>query len=449
MSDSASSSSVSKVVPKSVKICWGIGGLGTVFMLNVITGFALYYMINVLKINPALAGTLLFATKIFDLMTDPLVGGWSDRIKSRSGRRRPFLLVGSFVCALSFLVIFTTPQFDNQAITVSYIVAGLMLYAIGYTLFNIPYISMPAEMTDDYHERSSIHGYRMVFLSIGGLIGAGVPYILDLYGQQSREAYAIVGVGGAVLILICMLIAWLGTASARFTSGPVERPKVMRELGHVFSNKHFIRLLLVKASQLIGVAATIAAFPFFVTRVLELSFKVMTPYFLTIGAISIFVTPLLVKLSKRIGKSQTYAVCALIYVCTTFSWVFAVPGEPVWAICLRGAFFAVSFSGNVVMAMSMLTDIVAYDARLTDVRREGVYTSFYSFIEKLTFAFGPLVIGVALSVAGFDRALPEEELRTPAIRHALLLGVAYIPAVAGCVAVFLLAGYKLKESDVC
>ncbi|MEO0574819.1 MAG: MFS transporter [Pseudomonadota bacterium] len=435
-------------IPVHTKVFWACGSLGTAFMLNTIAGFALYFMISVLKISPAIAGSILFATKVFDILTDPLVGGWSDRIRAKSGRRRPFLLAGSVVCAVSYVMIFTTPVFDSQTVTISYIVAGLLLYAAGYTLFNIPYMSMPAEMTDAYHERSRIHGFRVVFLSLGGLVGAGVPWVLDQYGQDSARAYAMVGIGGAILIFVFTFMAWVGTASARFTLAPVTRPSILRELSHVFSNKHFIRLLLVKGAQLMGAAATIAAFPFFVTSVLGLTFKVMTPYFLTISAVSVLVTPMLVKLSQRIGKSQTYSLCALMYVVVMGSWILAGDSEALWAICLRGAFLAIAFSGNVVMAMSMLTDIVNYDAKLTDVRREGVFTAFYSFVEKFTFAFGPLVVGVALSLAGFDKTLPEEALQTPAIRQALLLGVSYIPMVAGCVAIGLLAGYKLKEEDV-
>ncbi|MEO0996990.1 MAG: MFS transporter [Pseudomonadota bacterium] len=425
-----------------------MGSLGTAFMLNAITGFALYYMISVLKINPALAGTILFGAKIFDVVTDPIIGGWSDRVRSKSGRRRPFLLAGAFLCAFSFLMIFTTPLLESQSAIVIYIVAALLLYAVGYTVFNIPYMSMPAEMTDSYHERSAIHGFRMIFLSAGGLLGAGVPYVLDRFGQDSWDAYAVVGIGGAVIIFVSTFVAWVGTASARFTEGPVQRPNIVSELGQVFSNRHFMRLLLVKAAQLIGAAATIAAFPFFVGNVLELSFKVLTPYFLTIGVVSILATPLLVRLSKQIGKSQTYTICALVYVCVMSTWILAGPGESLLLICVRGMFLAFAFCGNVVMAMSMLTDIINYDAKLTGVRREGVYTSFYSFVEKFTFAFGPLVIGVALSLAGFDKELPQEALRTPAVRHALLLGVSYIPMIAGCTAIILLLGYKLKESDI-
>ncbi|MCG8440968.1 MAG: MFS transporter, partial [Caulobacterales bacterium] len=80
--------------------------------------------------------------------------------------------------------------------------------------------------------------------------------------------------------------------------------------------------------------------------------------------------------------------------------------------------------------------------------REGVYTSFYSFTEKFTFAFGPLIVGVALSIAGFDKSLSPEEMQSPAIREALLLGKSYLPAALGVVSIILLAGYRLREEDL-
>ncbi|MFK8054334.1 MAG: MFS transporter, partial [Woeseiaceae bacterium] len=149
MSPSDTAAVGNSTVSFSTKFFWSFGGLATAFMLNVVAGFALYFMIAVLNINPALAGSILFAVKVFDVVTDPIVGSWSDRIQSKYGRRRPFLLVGSFLSAISFAMIFTTPLFENSSLTILYICASLMLHALGYTIFNIPYISMPSEMTED------------------------------------------------------------------------------------------------------------------------------------------------------------------------------------------------------------------------------------------------------------------------------------------------------------
>ena len=152
-------------LPTRLKIGWASGALGVALLMNGISGLVLFYMVGILKIEPAVAGTLVFLTKLFDVASDPIVGVSSDRTRSRWGRRRPYLFVGAFVSAAAFALIFATPVFANQAFSIAYIFIALVIYTVGYTLFNVPYMAMPAEMTDSYHERSSIHGYRIWFFA--------------------------------------------------------------------------------------------------------------------------------------------------------------------------------------------------------------------------------------------------------------------------------------------
>ena len=245
-----------------------------------------------------------------------------------------------------------------------------------------------------------------------------------------------------------MFISWYGTKAAKFSTTPIERPKIIAELGHVFANKHYLRLLLVKFCQLFGIAATIAALPFFVLNVMQRDFGVLAYYGAVSSIVAIIAAPLLLKLSRKIGKSQTYMISALSFVIAVSSWAFVQPGEPTWAILIRAFFVGIAATGNVMMAMSMLTDIINYDSRLHDVRREGIFTAFYSFVEKFTFAFGPLVVGVALTIAGFDKTLEADALQSPKVRQAILLGMCYIPAAMSLVSIWLLSGYKLTEADL-
>ena len=445
----SNSATENDIIPPRIKLLWSSGALGVYFMLNTVAGFVLIYMVTILKIDPWIAGIVAFLPKIFDAFTDPLVGGWSDRLKAKGSRRRPFLIAGAILSSLSFMMIFMTPIFDNPNVSALFIFIALMLFSFGYTLFNIPYLAMPAEMTEDYHERTSIHSYRVVSFSIGGLFaGVSIPLLLKIMGAESWQTYAVIGTGGAVLIFSTMFISWFGTKDARFSTRPIERPKILAELGHVFSNKHFIRLLAVKFCQLFGIAATIAALPFFLLNVMERDYGVLAYYFGVSGIVSIIAAPLLLKLSRRIGKSRTYMISALCYVVAVSSWFFVQPGEPTWAILIRAFLIGIATTGNVMMAMSMLTDIINYDSRLHNTRREGIFTAFYSFVEKFTFAFGPLVVGVALTVAGFDKSLAPDALQSPKVRQAILLGMAYIPAVMGLISIWLLSGYKLTEADL-
>ncbi len=436
-------------LPFALKIGWGTGAFGVAILMNGISVLIFFYLVGVLKIEPALAGTIIFISKIFDVFTDPLVGFWSDRIKSPRGRRRPFLFWGAFVSAASFALIFTTPSFAEQWMTAAYILVALCIYAGGYTLFNIPYMAMPAEMTDNYHERSSIHAYRIVFVSLGGFIAASIaPAVLERLGRTEPSSYATIGLTCAALIFGSMMTSYLATAKARFTPANTGVTQLSADWSAIFGNRRFMRLIGVKFAQLLGMQTTQAAMIFFVVQSLQLNLDIFVVFGIVMTATSITAAPLLVKFSKRYGKRNTYYLAAACNIAYSLSWSLAQPGEPIWAIALRACLVGIAMVGNVVMAMSMLTDIINLDARQTGVRREGAYTALYSFVEKVTAALGPLIIGVALSLANFDTKLAPDVPQGDDVGNALLLAVSWLPAVFGLIAVWLLSGYRLTEAEI-
>jgi len=441
-------------LPTSLKLGWASGAFGIALLMNGVSGLILLFTASILQIDPWLAGLVIFLAKMIDVVTDPIVGVWSDRFESPKGRRRPFLLWGSITAAISFALIFTAPSFDSQYLTAFYIFVVLSLYAVAYTIYNIPYMSMPAEMTDNYHERSSIHAYRMVFISLGSFVAtAGVKVVLEALGKTEPSSYAVVGVGCGVLILISTLAAYFTTGRARFTSAGEKSTKsnaaqVVDEFNAVRGNRHFIRLIGVKFAQLLGIQTSGAAFAYFFVQSLERDFNTLAIFGTTVTISTIIFAPVLVKFSKRFGKKNAYYLGATITILYALSWSLASPGEPIWAIVLRGVFVGLAFTGNVVMAMSMLTDIINADSARTGVRREGAFTALYSFVEKLTGAVGPLIVGFALSIVGFNNKLPFDVPQGGNVDVALLFSVSWLPAIFGAIAMWILSGYHLTEDDI-
>ncbi len=434
-------------VPANIKLAWGTGALGVAVLINGISMLVLFYMVGVLKIEPALAGAVIFTSKILDVLSDPVVGYWSDRIRSPIGRRRPFLVWGAVISAASLALVFTTPVFENELITAGYVFGALLIYTIGYTTFNVPFMAMPAEMTDSYHERSSIHSYRVVFVMIGSFIAGGLGnFFLEEMGRDEAASYAVLGLSGAAIIFLSMFITFLGTKEARFTRAGESFPDIRADLSAVMHNHHFLRLLTVKACQLLAFASTGAVMIFYITNSLQLDLKIMALFYVGVTVMSVVSTPVLVNISRRVGKRSTYIFAGVSYVIYSISWVLAEPGEPIAYILIRAMFVGLAAAGNILIAMSMLTDTIEYDATMTGIRREGTYTALYSFVEKITHAIGPLIIGVALSVAGFDKNLPSDQMQSPAVQQALLFGVAYLPAVLAILALMVLAGFKLDEA---
>ncbi len=437
------------VLPAGLKLGWSAGSMGVSMLLNGVSILILFYLVGVMQIEPALAGGIIFISKLFDVATDPVVGIWSDRLNSPRGRRRPFLLWGAVLCSFSFVLVFAGPQFGSATLTAVYALATLCLYAFAYTLYNIPYLSMPAEMTDDYHERSSIHAYRIMFVALGSFTAASIaPAIIERLGKSDPATYRVVALGIGAIMLATMLTAYFTTAKAKFTTRSVDRFSWRDELSAISGNKHFVRLIAVKFAQLTAFQSMQAAFLFFIVQQLELGFGILLYYGATLTVMMVVAAPVLVKFSRRFGKRNAYLIAAGCYAAVALSWSLAGPGEPIWAICVRAALTGVAASGNVVLAMSMLTDVINYDARKTGVRREGAFTSVYSFVEKFTAALAPLIIGLALSFASFDSTLPPSQVQGGNVPYALLFAVSWLPAVMAVIAFLILRGYRLTEADL-
>jgi glycoside/pentoside/hexuronide:cation symporter, GPH family len=426
-------------LPVRIKAMWATGAFGVAILMNGISALAMFYFVSVLGVPPATAGFLLFLSKLYDAVSDPLTGWLSDRTDSAAGRRRPWLFWGAIVSAVSFVAVFTVPFEGPGFATSAYILVALIVYTSGYSMFNVPYMAMPAEMTHGYHERSAIHGWRVMFASVGGFLSQSMAgYVLEVMGKD-WDAHAAVGALGGALILAAMLTAWAGTKGA--PSYPrTDKPLPIREqlLGFL-RNVPFQQILAIKLVQLIGVSASSGGLMFFLVKVVDMP---LTKLPLIGGPMVLAVltcTPLLVKLSKLIGKRTAYVLSALLTGLVGMSWVYALPGEPDLLLVIR-----IAFAGNVVFAMSMLTDAMELDYHRTGQRREGMYSALYSFVEKLAAAVGPLVLGLALAGAGFDPKTPPSQV-TEEVRQAVLLSIAYIPAAMALLAIFILSFYRLDE----
>ncbi|MEO0411678.1 MAG: MFS transporter [Pseudomonadota bacterium] len=453
-------------LPLTVKAGWATGAVGVAVLMNGISALMLFYLTNVVGLEPAVAGTILFLSKVYDAVTDPLSGHLSDKTQGKMGRRRPWLLGGAIISALSFLLVFTVPfQGPFESIwsgeglaTISYVLIMLLLYTSGYSMFNVPYMAMPAEMTDGYHERSSIHGWRVIFASVGGFaVQTGGTVILERLGKGA-DAYSTLAIAGSAAILVTMLIAFWSTKNAPYHPQSDVKLPFKEQVQGFLDNKAFQQILGVKLVQLIGIAASSGGLIFLFVNVLNVPLDQATVS-LAIGmAIAVFgMTPVLVRLSKTIGKRGGYFLSAVFTGAAALSWMLAYPDPPYWPLgsgedpfkfyywyAVRGLATGIAFSGNVLFAMSMLSDAMEADAHRTGMRREGMYSALYSFVEKLAAAVGPLILGGALQVAGYDPKATG--LATEDVRQAVLVGISYVPAAMAVIACIILLFYKLDEN---
>ena len=383
-------------LPTLLKAGWGFGSVGTQVLLNTQSLLLLYYFVAILGMQPALAGSLLFGAKLFDALLAPVVGSWSDRADTRWGRRRPFLVAGAILSTVGLAFVFNTPTANALVLLLA-----LMVISAGYSLFNIPYIAMPAEMTDSPLERTSIMSWRIAFVGVGTILATSLmPLLVKTFGGD-RVAYGLVGGVAAALTFVAMLITFALTHNARATKSMGEPFSVGAMVGAVVTNRPFAYLLLAKLLQLMGLAAMSSSLLFFFKDVIGGGESTLALWAFVSNGVSIASMLVWPHISKRYGKVTVYAVSVLGFALFGFSYLLLGPDSSTLAIMIRavgGGFFA---GGLSLMGQSLLPDTIAVDHARTGLRREGVFAGAYSFVEKASFALGPMAVGFIFQIMGF------------------------------------------------
>jgi GPH family glycoside/pentoside/hexuronide:cation symporter len=417
-------------------------------MLNGASVVLLYFLVTLVQIEPVVAGALLFGTKMLDVFTDPPMGIISDRTKSKYGRRRPWMLGASFFCGASFALLFNVPV-GSLSLTYMVIVAALALYALSYTAFQIPYMAMPAEMTDDYHQRTKVMSWRVVFMTLGNMTGAGlVPALVEQLGAD-RPAYSQMGLMVGAFITAIMLICFFATGRARQTTPEGdERVSLITQLRWLGQNKPLLILMGTKICVYVGLASSIAVAMFFFAGVLKFGGKMLGLFLVTQAVTSILFLPVAAWLSKKIGKKQAYVLSLVGFCCAVLTWLLASPEEPMSLFVARALVIGMFGAGAHLYGQSMLVDTFAWDYKLTGVRREGVLSAAFSFVEKACFALGPLIIGALFSSMGFDKTLEPTADQSESAVLAMYLGFVWIPVGMQVISVTLLKFYTLDEQQL-
>jgi len=439
----------------TLKSSYGSSAFGVSILSNSAATLMLFYLSSVVGIAAWKAGLILLVSKLYDVVSDPMAGWLSDRHKSPAGRRRPFLLWGTLICGLAMALIFTIPFHGDRPVVWLYVLIVNLIYTTGYSVYNVPHLAMATEMTGGFHERTVLQGWRIVSASIGtavATIGSGA--ILGILGRRvgfggrvvnSAHDYVILGALFTVLTVVGMIIGWAGTRSARFTEPVTSKSSFRTQITSFFANRAAMIIIGVKTAQLIGIASASAATFFMLVDILKRSPGDLPAIGLPVLATSVIVTPVLTWLSKFIGKKGGYMIGALSTAASALSWVWAQPSDPLYFLMLRGAVTGIAFSANVMFASSMLNDAMEMDALRTGLRREGMYSALYSFVDKFGAAVGPFIVGSALSLAGFDKTASVTAANLAHVRQATLLGVAYIPTGCAVIAVTLLSLYRLDQ----
>ena len=424
-------------------LSYGIGAVGTVMFSTVPGLLLLYYMTDTLGIAPGLAGAAMFVGKAWDLVTDPLVGILSDRTRSARGRRRPWLLAGAITLPVCFFLLFHVPDLATPFARWLWVLVVFLVGATAYSVYQVPYVAMPAEMTRDSHEQTVIMSWRMSCMVGGILLAGGMGPLLVEIGGGGRAGYGFMSSLLAVVCFAALLAAFLGTRRAPMAS-PSEHELGFRTiLAAAFRNRPFRLLMTANVIQQAGVGALLSVVPYVAVHGLGGSQGMVTTIFLCFVGPSIAAMPAWVAIGRRVGKRRGYVLALLAYglLCLPMG---LVPQDRPSLLYLLIGFAGLAYAGTQLFPFSMLPDTMHAGQAQSGVQQEGVLAGLFTASEKIGMAVGPLITGLLLAATGFVESTAGAAPQPASAIVGIRIAGSIVPAAFILASVLPLRSYRLE-----
>jgi GPH family glycoside/pentoside/hexuronide:cation symporter len=428
-------------VPLKTKIAYALPA----FFLAVV-GIPVYVYIpkfytDVVGVDIAIIGYLLFSVRIFDAVTDPAIGHLSDRTRTRFGRRRPFIAAGSLFVAVAMYALFHPPLGTSGLTTVWFAVSIYILF-LSWTAVVVPYESLGPEMTFDYDERTSLFGWRDGFLIAGTLAAASSPAAVQwLFGLDAGDAgerakfFWMAVIYGPPVVVSC----WWCAVAIRERGGKKDHRGVglKRALSQIGRNRPFMILLAAYTISAIGNNLPATLILFYVEYVLQspLADMFLLLYFVT----GILFLPGWIVIARRTGKKKAWLASMAVNTGAFIGVFFLGPGDAV-VYGILVFISGIGFGATLAIPSAIQADVIDYDELLTGERREGQYIGLWSIAKKLAAAVG---IGVGLPILGLAGYVPNAE-QPESVVTALRTLYALVPSLCNIAAFFIALAYPIS-----
>jgi glycoside/pentoside/hexuronide:cation symporter, GPH family len=426
-----------KHLSNSIKTFYGAGDLVSGLAFNALNFFYLYFLNTVVGMPAYLAGLVLLIGRACDGLMDPIMGMIVDSTTARQGKHRFWMLVAIVPFALTFLLLWV--RFPGSPMVKFGIYSVLfLLFSTSFTMYNIPYGSMTADLTHDYNERTALTGVRMVFSLLAMIIGAGAT---QLVAGIAGFGYAGMGAVYGILMLGAGLTVIVAT-HGRDTVMDKPEGVHLRIWIDAFKNRPFV--LLVSSYLLLTVATTGVSgiFIYFVKYNMKLTDTFQSSLIMGVLVFSaIAALPLWAWTSRRLSKKAALfwgmAVFALGLV--SISRIGHSQG-PFWFYALA-IVTGIGVSAFFIVLWSMIPDVVEYGQMQTGHRHEGVYYGLWFFVQKLSMAASAAVNGAVLSATGFVSSGGDQ---TPEALTGIGILLAVVPISLIAAGLFILAFYPIN-----
>lgn len=416
---------------------YGLPSLGTGALFGMLLLYFMKFATDVLLIAPYAAGMIIGMSRLWDAVADPLAGYWSDRTRTRWGRRRPWILLSAIPLGIAFVAIWSPPLSLESTGMVLWTSIWTFLFLTAYTTFTVPYRAFGAELSDDYHERTRVFAVSSFAGFAGAFFAIAMTYALERSGDQRATAAMFAMIAAVFTTLAMVLMAARLPERAEFQGRGGEQG--WRSFLDVWRNPHARPLLAIHILGDLGGASFAALMPYVSDYILKTPgsthlYQLALLVGLTVGI------PLWVPVARRFGKRGAWLIATGVQIPLCAVYFTLGEGQSTLFMIGMGLIGILNACGPTV-AQSVQADVIDYDEYLTGERKEGVYFASWNLVQKMAYGVNYLFVGVFLQWAGFIANVEQN----PTTQMAIGIGFAGLPLLTVTASLICLMRFQLDE----
>ena len=447
-------------VPMGQKIAFGFGMLANQ-MFPAILGIFMVVLVEDLGFSGWMWSLVFLFPRIFDAITDPIMGFISDNTKSKWGRRRQYVLIGGILMGLAYIFMWQLSKADGVEYNFWYFFLWSLVFYLGLTIFSVPYVAMGYEMSDDFHERTNIMAIAQ-FIGQWAWVIAPLFWIImydESWFPSADVAVKELAIWVAIPCAICAMVPAIFIKSNSTLDEDYEPlnssnignsvMKIFESFVAAFKIKEF-RKLCGATFLIFNAFNTVAALTFFVI-VYKLfngdagASGIWVSMFGCLGALgtTFIVIPGVAWMSKKLGKKKAFMLSQSISLVGYIMLYFLfIPGKP-WMYIIALPFFSFGIGSLFTIMMSMTADVIDIDEINTGKRREGIFGAIYWWMVKVGYGIAGALSGVIITVVGFnsDLATTDQQAAVDGL-HAFFC---FFPMVGTILAMLIMRNYSITE----
>ena len=418
----------------------------------VISTFFTVFLTKSMGMSTALAGTIPLVGKIWDAVTDPLMGNICDRTKSRFGAKRFYILIGSIVSAITFLLMWVALPNSSPAGQYLFYMGMYILFSTGFTIVMVPYNALLPDMVDDYVVRARFSGTRMIFSTFGAILAGLIPTII-IKDNTNAASYFTVAVIFAVLFFIAILLTFFGTWEREKEPIKVGVKESFVQSFTVFKSKSFRLFLLIflcgqgAADFVTGLAV------YYVDDVLNAYSGGRFTMLMGVLLVAQFLGTIIFRpIMARTSKKFPILVAMPVRIIATLAMLFfSYEGANFYIILALSFLVGIGMASTSTSIYAILADMADIDELITSVNRPAICSAMATFVRKIATGLSSFIIGILLAMAGYNEVIAAAGGRqTAATQKGIALIFVLVPVILSLATLIIAKMFPVnkKEFDI-